>query len=692
MLKVCSPARSGFWLLALFLAITLGFAAYRHSNFAVWNDSPGIFHPRENNETGSGWEVEGERLRHAPLATLWACVARSFRSVEGGGYRPLSGLWTNILGVLCYSPTSLPVPLLLLVGALHGALAVAFFAVARRYVRHDLTALGAVGLVLASPPLVASSWVCVAGVQVLVPLLFCLSLLCYRLVVEGRLRVLGWTGLILLLFLGPWVREFFGLNALLLMFLEARRARRPTWLMGIAALGFLHAVFPTALIHWLFVPELALKPVYRLGALSGRIGDHHTRWQDAWHFLPLMPPLLWVCGGGEAVARLFRLNSETATAPDGWIGRLERGARILVIPCWLLLLFAVSIVPPWRPLVGVLFCLGLAALGTNRDLFLGWWFLLMFVPILRVFTEHIHFLYAMLPTAIILAQAAESLWLRLREHPRLVWLGYALAGILAVAGLDQAMNVYGAYRVNHAAYEGIDAVAGWFDQNVPDQAAVVSNAVHGEEIKWHSGNHIQIYWTIGLGINDPRRAVEQPAQLDALLAHSESRPVYFLDVDFDYPPNKATYHRHKYVHYLDIAKRDMGVVHVTEARCPFFDPLRYLIPREYQPFLGAPDLVNDFGRNFSRRQPFAHEVSASYHVYQVTGKHFEMPLEGPVYLEREGEQGFNILRVGVGFHAIPQREGVFDLDRFRRHDYSVQFSGPSLEAVRQQIQAFRTPP
>ncbi len=617
MLQTCSRTRRGLWLLALFLTTAVGFATYRHSAFAVWNDSPCVFHPPDADEPNPHWAAAHDLSQPSALSDLWTGGGGAFQSVQGGGYRPLSELWTFVAAYFFYDPRCLPYPLLLVVGALHGALAVSLFAVARRFVRRDLTALGVVLLVLASPPLVASSWVCVAGVQVLVPLLFCISLLCYWNVVENRFRIPFGIVLVLLLFLGPWVREFFGLNALLLILLEWRRVRRPTWLMGVAALGFLHALFPTALVHWLCLPGLPLQPVYRLGTLAGALGKDEIRWEAAWHFLPLLPPLLWVCGGAEAVARFFDRSQASLNQKDTWSDRIERGIQRAALPCWLVLLFVVVVAPQLRGYTGVALCLGLAALGLRRDLFLGCWFLLTFVPILRVFTEHVHFLYAMPPAALILAQAAESLWLRLEGRPGLVRVRYALAGVLAVVGTDQALNVYGSYCVNHAAYEGIDTTADWFRGHVPEGSVVVSNVIHGEEIKWRSGNHVRNYWTIGAGINDPRRAVEQPAELEALLARAGPHPVYFLDVDFDNPPCKAQYHRHKYVHQLDIARHDLGIVHMTAARYLFVDPLRYLVPREFQPFLGAPDLVNDFGRRLSPGRPFVQEVVAQYHVYEV---------------------------------------------------------------------------
>ncbi|MGH7174431.1 MAG: hypothetical protein ACRELF_02905 [Gemmataceae bacterium] len=675
---------------ALFLFLTFGFAAYRHSSFVVWNDSHVLYHPRGGNET-TGWDTMRERFQVDPLDALGRCCLKgSFLSTGGGGYRPLSELWISLAALFFYTPSYLPLPVLLVVGAVLGALAVSLFHVARRFVRHDLTALGAVLLVLASPPLVGSAWVCVAGIQILVPLLFCLSLLCYWNLIEGKRRILCATGLVLLLFLGPWVREFFGLNALLLLFLELRRTRRPTWILGAAALGFLHALFPTALVHWLFLPQLPLLPVYRLGTLSGQLDSGGIRWHACWHFLPLLPPSLWVCAGLAALLRLRRTYGAADGSRPGWFVRIESVVKSLSIPCWLAATVVLLLLEPrFHHFLGLTLCLGLAALGARRDLFLGVWFVLMFVPILRVFTEHVHFLYAMPPAAIILAEAMEALWLTLRDRPVLAWLRYALACFLVVIALDQALNVYAAYRVNRAIYSGIDVVADWFVRQIPSEAAVVTNVIHGEEIKWHSSNHVEIYWTITAGIGDPRRAVDQPDQFERMLANRGSRPVYFLDVDFDYTPDKASYHRHKYVHQAEVGCRDLGVVHFTHTRYPFADFLRYFVPRRYQPFLGSPDLENDFARKRSLGHPFRHEIYAIYHVYEVTGSRLTPRLEGPVQLAQEGVGGFNIVRVGLGYHAHPQGEGVFDVEKFRRHDYSAQFSGLTLESVREQIRTLR---
>jgi hypothetical protein len=161
----------------------VGFAAYRDSSFVVWNDSSALYHPWPKGERND-WEELRQRYHEHPWDTLLSCCLKDCFLTTDGGYRPLSQLWIYIAGLFFHTPNYLPWPILIAVGAVIGALAVCLFLVARRFVRHEVTALGVVLLVLASPPLVGSSWVCVAGVQILVPLFFCLSLLCYWNLIE----------------------------------------------------------------------------------------------------------------------------------------------------------------------------------------------------------------------------------------------------------------------------------------------------------------------------------------------------------------------------------------------------------------------------------------------------------------------------------------------------------------------------
>src|SRR5262249_3566277 len=123
--------------------------------------------------------------------------------------------------------------------------AILLFFVAKRFVEHDLAAYFAVFLFTLSTPVITGSLVVIAGLQPIIPLLICLSLLLYWSFIESthlRKFILG--GLCLVLTIGPWFREFLGIMPLLIIVFEFVRTRKFTWLMGLGLLFLLHAVFP----------------------------------------------------------------------------------------------------------------------------------------------------------------------------------------------------------------------------------------------------------------------------------------------------------------------------------------------------------------------------------------------------------------------------------------------------------------
>ena len=182
----------------------------------------------------------------------------------------------------------------------------------------------------------------------------------------------------------------------------------------------------------------------------------------------------------------------------------------------------------------------------------------------------------MIPAAIILAGAIERLWLRLGPGRPLIWLKYALAASLTVVIADEAMNFYGVYRVNRATYDGIQDVARWFSHNTPTGSCVVSNVIHGEEIKWHSGGHFENYWTVGAGVCDPSRVVDQPEKLQRL-RHIGRPTRVFARRGFRLP---AVQGRLPPKPLCPPARRSHGTDRTRSpdaGRYPFADPLRCLV-------------------------------------------------------------------------------------------------------------------
>jgi hypothetical protein len=92
-----------------------------------------------------------------------------------------------------------------------------------------------------------------------------------------------------------------------------------------------------------------------------------------------------------------------------------------------------------------------------------------------------------------------------------------------------------------------------------------------------------------------------------------------LDCDFQHLPWK-TADRHPFVHRYAVEIRSLGKLGACSATYPFADPLRHFISPQNVPFLGPPDLVNDFYRGRALDGSwFRNEVYSEYHLYEVTG-------------------------------------------------------------------------
>jgi hypothetical protein len=512
--------------------------------------------------------------------------------------------------------------------------------------------------------------------QIIMPLIICAALLAYWSWRQHG-RILSLVVLCALWLIGPWAREILFVVPLLIGYLELEQAKRPTWLMFFACLAFTHALYPTALLKLIFFPALPLCSMFEMGGhVTQQMAGEPLRWQAGLHFLPLLPPSLWLLAMGAAVL------VPTAPSPSSVL----HWSRVLLPPPVAVLAGGLALIG--SPGAGAVFCLMIPALAWRHGTpFLAGWFLILFLPILRVFTEHIHFLYALLPACIILTATVERLCNALAaQRLALAGLRHAVVVVALVAAADQALTLYGTHRTMHATYEGIEAVAGRLRSKLRCDDVLVANALHGEEIWYHAGYSYRNLMSIPWGIPDQRRCVADPQSFQKLLQERSRGDVYLLDIDFEYLPGKRG-HRHKYVHSYELAKHDLGQLHQTRQWYPYCDPLRALIPREYVPFLGAPDLVNDFYCGPAQDGCwFCYEVFAAYRLYRVEGKALTPVLDGPVALVVEDVQGFNILRIGELYLAFPQAYGAFELEKYRRGEYGANcITGLSVEAVRQKI-------
>ena len=681
----------------------LTYLAGRSTFGPVWNDTAGL--------AGVLFDSSG---RKPPLDWDFAgkLVVDAFSRIGTGGYRPLQKIPTNFM---FFGFDSLSLSIEAVAGVLIGITAALTFFVAYRFLKDRVWALVAALLLVCAGPYVSADAVVISGFQTMVPLVLCGSLLSYWRYHEApspERRKLWLAALLGLLLLGPWYREYTGLASILIVVAEALRFRRPTWLMGLSTLTLAHALFPTALIHFLVFPALPLLPIYRIGSLgeTDQIGAlassaAHAGLGDA--LAAMLPSLVWDLG--LYFLPLFPLTAIALAYGGFWTAAWRRArvspgrtlARSIFAPHWLpfwgvlaaaifagYLVFQLSYVEGWDGF-GLAAAFGLGALGFAIDPLVGMWFLLSLLPFIVVFHETVHLIYALVPASLIVAGGLARLWEASKLWP--VFWRRALAGAIVLLLVDQGLGAIAVLRVMRGIYVGEVAVAKEIKARLPAGAAVISNALSALDIEVFASGHFRTYYSVGAGVPANRVADTDEALSKLLAAHPGG--VYFLDIEHPFTVPKFLFHSLKYVRDRSVPMRALGTLHTTDVRYPYLDPLKLFFDVPYVNFLGAPDLVNDFyGGPALTGAPFLNEVYATYRLYQAAGTKVDRwhPAGNFFFVLLEG--GYNVIVWNGRYFALPVANWPVDTTRLLTHQYPVMLIGNSLDDVKQQIAASRSIP
>jgi hypothetical protein len=279
----------------LWLAVTISFALLRSTTILTWDDSPQL--------SDFLYEPTSQIIDDNPR-TLDRALIAAFSMVTSSGYRPLSMIIREF-GLVFFAYTSLP-PFIWfsIVGMIIGAMSVSFVLVARHFLTLKFSSYYALIIFIFSSPIITGGWVTFAGIQAIVPLCICLGLLLYWKIISSQQNLNLFVFILcVVLFIGPWLREFTGILPILIIIQEFQRTGKLTKLTLLSIVFFLHAVFPTALTHILF-PTLPLQPVFSLGLLGTQISNSNIqstsflekitalKWEVPFDFVSLFPPLL----------------------------------------------------------------------------------------------------------------------------------------------------------------------------------------------------------------------------------------------------------------------------------------------------------------------------------------------------------------------------------------------------------------
>jgi hypothetical protein len=630
----------------LFSVFAIGYFLWRYIgfNYLVWDDTSSASYNIFINNTYYSLSKEG--------FISWM-LNDVFANIQGDGYRPFMAFAKRIgLGYFT-DPSKTTIFWVLCHSIAIGLFVVVYYNFSKKFVQTRIMAMFAVLLLVFSTPFLSAGLIVYSGFHCIIPIIICSGFFCYYKLVEQRKFKFFWTaGLFLIMMCGPLFREYLSIFPLLIIFLEFQRSRRVTWIVGMSAFSFLHALFPTAIVKLLIFNDIPIRPVFAMGNLGAYLqvgtGDSslldiisHLHWRIFIDIISIYPPSVFVLA-----LLAFILKS-----------RMYKD----------------------RAVVG-------------RDtIFLMVFFFISFLPFLKAFNEQVHLTYCMVPLSILLAKAIEYLWFMIRQSKKAVNISKgAFVVLLTMILMDQSLNVYAVRKVTRDMYQGITTAASWFVENVPQGTPVITNAHHLEDIRFYSNGHIEPWGAPG-GIPDQRKWMHDVADLQNLLDASKQkgRDVYFFDVEIrETPGQRGLGRRLFYVRDQNVEMEDLGILYTIKPRYLFLDPLKHLIPMGQITWPGPPDLEFDFYRGPALDgMPFHREVYARYHLYKATGDKVVGNTGFPQLVE-ENFHGFNLVSYHGRIYAIPQPEGAFELERVRKKDYSQSFEGATVAQVQEEIRQF----
>ncbi|MPZ78650.1 MAG: hypothetical protein GEU77_19285 [Deltaproteobacteria bacterium] len=617
-----------------FLGSAIVYILWRWSDFLVWDDT-----------SSAGFNAYSNG-GHFALSRVTVIVKEAFAYVQSDGYRPISAIIRGIGAayVLAYGPN--PAIFIVANGLMCGLVLVLLLRFAREFLAQTASSYFASFLFLASTPVLTGSLVLFSGIQFLV-FVFILATLNVYFAYEKCTDKKWLVVLVPLLIIGPWVREFVGIVAPLILVNELLHRRIMGAVSLIAAAGFLHALFPTFVMS-LFVSDLPIAFVFNIGNLRNFIAP-------------------------EA-------SSENFT---GLIARFH----------WRIVLDLFSILPPSLVLSALLiFTYRLAFDRTisgehwRKEVFLLVFFAASFLPFLILFNSQVHLAYSLMPLSVLIAAQVEYV-LKLQASPKWRAIRAVIFAVITIAVFDHATNIYAVRHVTHDIYNTIISLAHRFQREVPKGTIVISNAHHLEDIRLYANGHIDPWAAVG-GIPDRSRWLYGADDYRRFFDPEQGQGVLLLDVRKPQLSGQRGSDRvFRQVQDPIFAIEMVGRIASVSSSYFFFDPLRLLLPTRVTAWTGPPDLEFDFYRGPSLDGAlFGKEVAADYYLYLVTGDRIWRWAPHAVLL-KESYFSFNIVGFRDRVYAIPQSEGAFDLEKIQKKLYSKTFVANNYDEILRQIDA-----
>ena len=583
------------------------------------------------------------------------------------------------------------------------------------------------------------------------------GMLCYvRYTKEGHLKwfLLLWASALM----APWIRELGGVLSVVVLFTALMERRRDLKLLLSIPVFVFHAIyssfFPALVIlhkiELISIFQRATSGLYNSGVFSNSpvVLNLDNPFRVSLYYPPLLTIALFV-----SVALFLFLKRNV----------VNRIGAFLVICILGLSLF--SIYFPYMPVVPAtapfLFIIVVVCAGFKFGKLLPIWFTVpivpfMFIPVHDAWLKMaavpfvitsflwIDYVFKLRPVDKIIERLSSIIVVVKERRPNFSQTSsimIILLIVLLVFTLPNVVNAYSSFKNNISTEQKIGK---WFNDNVPDGSAVISNLRQNWDFQYYSKDHVKAFLLDfrltyplpggrGLTLNDLSNNMSQGQEFPGyyfIIADKFGKP--------GFPP-------------IDESLLKKAASFTSNCSYPITDPLQFALPEHYWRFGGPTDLRHEYSSIIT---PFHGECTASFSIYKFTGgaadlrkaidhlppqftnnnpavwendykgyrivvfkdKYYAIPSNFGIYEKRifrekgyliqgpdvtkiqaaitkvpdsptiltliDSFKHYNILALYGKYYAIPQGEGTFDLKRIQTHNYTSSFTGDTLEQVK----------
>lgn len=548
--------------------------------------------------------MNAEAITSTPLSSVWYDEPSAFHR-----YLPIVSLLQIPLLKLFSDNPIVPTAFQAIIW---GALAVVIYLLVMELTKNKFASLASALLLAFSLPSIRESFTTLQTTA-LVELVIVLGL--YGYVRYRNTNQHRWLYLLLgCCIVGPLIKELaIIIPIVVLLTIIAERKWNKKLLIPLPFL-LLHSIFPSTL------PNLFLGRLVAISIFTGGVPEHYSlfslqRLSTLYYDMPVhlilfIPPILTFLVIVSII--IYLINKDRTLRTAGTVG--------LVLIIGFASIFFTNIQYGDTGLafsaIPSMLCATVAIISFKHNKLLSIWFMIAWVPFFWLYNACDTGLIApAIPWTIITAIWLSKLPLtrQLTEKGKALFslsgirhsLQYSLILILLVLGFaSQPLNLIAV----HKTFNGTASVTKEMARQVPEDSIVITNLIHGMELKYYEDNEFELYYAYRSHMFDDAYAIHNSTVYDELVKGHNSTDIYILaGLTLKDGEN----------HWL-LTQPDKPVELQTKfqavCRYPTPDPLKSLLPENYRPFGGPPDLEPEVEISSGL---FYQEAYAEYGLYKL---------------------------------------------------------------------------